>query len=56
MSLFLLLDPRWPWEDDPAADKTRSARDLFPARSVFSGHSSVGADFARKKTNDYKCL
>jgi hypothetical protein len=24
--------------------------------AIFSGHSSVGVDFARKKANDYKCL
>ncbi|MDG4896303.1 hypothetical protein P9272_22280 [Mesorhizobium sp. WSM4976] len=40
----------------PAAEKTRGDRDLFPAPSPFSGQSTLGFDFDRKKDNDYKYL
>ncbi|RAZ79961.1 hypothetical protein [Mesorhizobium atlanticum] len=40
----------------PAAEKTGGGRDLFPAPSLFSGQSSLGFNFDRKKENDYKYL
>jgi hypothetical protein len=54
--VHLVSSGRWPWEDGPAADKTRDGRDLFPANPFFSHHSSLGLDLARKKTNNYKYL